>query len=379
MAGRDIGTSQPPRLADGLLAGSRVLIAMPPCECRDLLARRVTRGGASILVADDAATGLEASRGGGFEAALVGGFTMPVALDLIASLSERRGVSCLLLTREPTMDDAVAGMQAGAIDVMPLDANPQQVVDRVAAGVARCRRVREAASRGDERATRLKKICRRLIASRREVVERSGEMCGEMARACRDLARQVDEARMTAEVGTLFRQELDLESLLRTALELLLKKTGPTNAAVFLPSTSGDYTLGAYANYDCSRDSVESVMEQLAGVISPAFETAEEPTVLATWPELNLALGQDAHLIDESTLAVVPCRNDDECLAVLAFFRDRAMPFDERLVRTLGLVGEVLGEQLARVIRTHHRHLPRDKWGGLGDQMAGDDDIDLAA
>lgn len=34
--------------------------------------------------------------------------------------------------------------------------------------------------------------------------------------------------------------------------------------------------------------------------------------------------------------------------------------------------------QLAKVIRIHHRHLPRDKWGRVGDGLEADED-DLAA
>ena len=33
----------------------------------------------------------------------------------------------------------------------------------------------------------------------------------------------------------------------------MLTKTGPTNAAVFLPGTGTDFDLGAYVNYDCPR------------------------------------------------------------------------------------------------------------------------------
>ena len=38
--------------------------------------------------------------------------------------------------------------------------------------------------------------------------------------------------------------------------------------------------------------------------------------------------------------------------------------------------------QLARVIRVHHRHLPKHKWGRIGDPETGtgsDDESDLAA
>ena len=46
---------------------------------------------------------------------------------------------------------------------------------------------------------------------------------------------------------------------------------------------------------------------------------------------------------------------------------------------TLRIVADLFGKQLGRVIHIHHRHLPKDQWGGFGGVDEGDDDIDLAA
>lgn len=378
MAAREARAAEAPA-RDGLLTGLAILIAMPQGADRDGLSHRVRAAGGRAIIAEAPTHALHAARAQRLDAALIGWWPSAAAADLVAALSESHAVSCCVVTPADSLDACVAAMRAGAVDAIPAQTRGDELADRLAAAGARSARVRETSQRGAARAERMKKVCRRLIASRREMVERSGELCGEMARACRELAQRVDDAALASEVGTLFRQELDLESLLRTALEYALKKTGPTNAAIFLPSTSGDYSLGAYANFDCPRDTVESVLETLAGVIAPAYEGATSPSVLETWPKLNAALGQEAHLIDESTLAVFPCRHEGECLAVVALFRDRRTPFPDGVVRTVGTVAGLLGAQLARVIRTHHRHLPRDAWGGPGDHNIADDDIDLAA
>ena len=44
----------------------------------------------------------------------------------------------------------------------------------------------------------------------------------------------------------------------------LLTKTGPTNAAVFLPDSVDHYGLGAYVNYDCPRESIAALLDALA-------------------------------------------------------------------------------------------------------------------
>ena len=78
---------------------------------------------------------------------------------------------------------------------------------------------------------------------------------------------QMKNIALASELNTIFRQELDLESLLRTVLEYTLRKVGSTNAAIFLPSSTGDFTLGAYVNYDCPRDTAETLLDHLADIL----------------------------------------------------------------------------------------------------------------
>jgi GAF domain-containing protein len=206
-----------------------------------------------------------------------------------------------------------------------------------------------------------------------------GRLCADMAGSYRDLTEQMTRVSMSSELGALLRQELDLENLLRTTLEYALRKIGPTNAAVFLPGSSGDYTLGAYVNYDCTKEAAETLLDHLADVAAPAFEAREDAVVLTGAAEVAATLGPQAEWMGDSTLAALACRQEAECLAVMVFFRDRRTPFAEPAVATLRVIADLFGKQLARVIRTHHRHIPRDQWRGPGDGGIGPDDIDLAA
>ena len=47
--------------------------------------------------------------------------------------------------------------------------------------------------------------------------------------------------------------------------------------------------------------------------------------------------------------------------------RDRITGYSPTLIDQLRLIGDLFAQQLARVIRIHHRHLPKDKWGAIGD------------
>ncbi|HYE02727.1 MAG TPA: hypothetical protein VD963_05785 [Phycisphaerales bacterium] len=184
----------------------------------------------------------------------------------------------------------------------------------------------------------------------------------------------MNQATITQEFGGIIRRELDIESLLRATLEFILSRSGPTNAAVFLPTTSGDFTLGAYVNYDCPRDTADLLLDHLAGAVAPRLENATGILHLPTREAVASHLGDNAVWLGESGVVAAACRArpgqsdpKPECLAVLMLFRDVASQFPAGLLRELRTVTQLFAEQLARVVRIHHRHLPRDQWGALGD------------
>jgi hypothetical protein len=230
----------------------------------------------------------------------------------------------------------------------------------------------------EARIERLTRVCRRLNQARHEVTKQVSSLCGDMVNAYEELSGQVLHISIASEFNSLIRQELDVESLLRTALEYILAKTGPTNAAVFLPATSSDFSLGAYVNYDCPKDAADVLLDHLAGIVAPRMEGQTELKVLCGDQELHDFLGDDAHWLSGNNAITFACHHDGECLAVVILFRDRRNPFAASLVPGLRIIADLFGKQLARVIHIHHRHLPKDKWGGFGADE-GEDDIDLAA
>jgi len=94
--------------------------------------------------------------------------------------------------------------------------------------------------------------------------------------------------------------------------------------------------------------------------------------------ELAEQLEHDAHWLADNTVVVFACRDEGETLAVVTLFRDERTPFEAPLLTMFGLIAEAFGEQLGRVIRVHHRHVPRDQWDSIDGDLD-DRDIDLAA
>jgi len=303
------------------------------------------------------------------ERALVGTDGIDLLDELCANHPTLVGV---IIGQIENTDDAVRAMRAGACDLISLQSRNAQTSARLLETVKRAGRVR----RRDARVDRLKKLCHKLNNARQEVSGQVGELCNDLVVAYQDLSEQFGDVKVATELNAILRQELEIESLLRTMLEFTLSKIGSTNAAVFLPSSTGDYTLGAYVNYDIPRDAAEIMLDQLADTVAPRFEGIDEVVSICGRDEMDEAFGHGAHWLDDSAAMIASCQSDDECLAVLGLFRDSSLPFSDADVRMLSIIAKLFGDQLGRVIHIHHRHLPKDQWGIIDTESYNDSDDD---
>lgn len=280
------------------------------------------------------------------------------ALELARDLAgESTGPGLLMLKDEAGLDDAVRAMRAGAMDLLCAPFDPQDVCARVRAAADAARRDKAR----DEQLSGLKKLCRELTTSRDDVSKQVGTLCDELADAYHQITEQVQHVKANAEFAALIRQELDVESALRTTLEYLLTKTGPTNAAVFLPGDHGEFSLGAYVNYDCPRDSADVLLDTLANIIAPRFADDECLRSFDGEEDLARRIGDEAHWLADSRSLILPCRYDDECNAVMVFFRDRMAPYPTDTHGVLEIVGRLFAEQLDRIVRIHGRAFTSDE------------------
>lgn len=284
----------------------------------------------------------------------------------------RPGVTVIMDDR-PTLEATLSWMRLGAADVVTPDEGREALRSRLGEAARRAAALRAQ----DDETARLKRLCKQMHRAHNEVSEHVGELCTDMMAAYNELNDQMNDSVLATELNGLLRQELDVESVLRTLLEFLLAKIGTTNAAIFLPSSNGDFGLGAYINYDCPRDTAEPLMDQLASIVAPVFEQTTEVQRYTGESELEGPLGDDAHWLGDVAASMVGCHHDGECLAVLLVFRSTARPFDSEHERILQTASRLFAAQLARVIRVHHRHLPEEEWGGF--EAEDGDDWGLAA
>ena len=176
-----------------------------------------------------------------------------------------------MLTQTPDFSLAQEAMQIGAADIIikPAKADTawlESTAQRVTAVLDRqwTERVRST------RIRKLKRLCRKLNDARLEVTEQVDVLCNDLVTAYQELAVQVQNVTQTAGYREAIGEELDLEAVLRKTLEYIVQQAGPCNAAVFLPSSADEFSLGGYVNYDCTKESADMLLEHLADVLAPA-------------------------------------------------------------------------------------------------------------
>lgn len=275
----------------------------------------------------------------------------PATIKLVRELGARH-IAAVLLCPNVTFDEAVAVMRAGAADIVSADIKPRELLKRVRAACKIVPGIAQAAAAAPSPYGKATPIA---------------------------AADKSPAETLAADFQKLIVSELDVEALLRHALEFVLGKLGPTNAAVFLPGSTGDFQLGAYVNFSCPKETAEVMLDQLANIAAPRLERTIGVIEMADAAALEDQVGEGVEWLNGQRALAFSCRQEDETLAVFMIFRDRNVPFPPHATDVLAMIREEFAKQLARVIRIHHRHLPRDKWGRVGDGLDAADEDDLAA
>ncbi len=298
------------------------------------------------------------------------------SLELAGDLA-RRGTGVLLAAADVDTRLTLRATHRGCRAVIALNLRVHELSRLLlgAAGISPCGRLRTG---GGRRLRRLDRLCRHDERTAPPRAPQTPAECSDLVGGNMECAAAMNQVTTATEFKTLIKHELDIEQLLRTTLEFVLARSGPTNAAVFLPTTSGDYSLGAYVNYDCPKETVDMLLDHVANTVAPKFEKSKAIVHLGDARKLEDFAGGDAAWLGESGVIGFACRHESEVLAIVMLFRDRLSPFGPLLIDQLRTIGELFASQLARVIHVHHRHLPKDKWGCIGDPPECDDE-DLAA
>ncbi|MEM9020680.1 MAG: response regulator [Planctomycetota bacterium] len=289
-------------------------------------------------------------------------------LDFAEQLAQSKAITQSVVVSSSTdLRQAQRAMRAGATDYILRPAASdraddvaasassiaEDLADRLRAALERQQADRQQA----RRLRRLKKLCRRLNDARQEVSDQVDVLCNDLVTAYQELAQQMHHLSTAADLTTVIDDELDLEVLLRKTLEHLIKLAGPCNAAIFLPATVDEFSLGGYVNYNCTKDSADMLLQHLADVLAPRIADHSDELVMHVTSNHTMTelLGDDWNYLADCHLLTFACTHEGDALAVVALFRDDSEPFSDTLIDAAATVGEMLGDQLAKIIRIHHR------------------------
>ncbi|MHC4948015.1 MAG: GAF domain-containing protein [Planctomycetota bacterium] len=245
----------------------------------------------------------------------------------------------------------VRAMRQGAVDYVTAPVDADTFGERIDSALIKSRLDRQR----DERLVRLKRICEELNTARRDISRQVDSLCEDLVSAYEDMAEQINEVEMSSEFRTLLGQDLDVEAVLRTLLEYMLGRTGPTNAAVYLPEVGGTYSLGAFVNYDCPRDEMTMLLEHLGDAVCPQMAEESEIVRFEDADQFAEWIGYEAGFLAGTEVLAFSCRHEGEALAVVTLFRRKEAPFDPALGPVLEILRRLFAEHLGRVIRVHHR------------------------
>lgn len=302
-----------------------------------------------------------------------------------------KATQAVVVSIEDNFDHAQRAMRAGASDYLVKRESARGLIDAaLLADRVRAAFDRQTAEHEQlRRIRRLKKLCKQLDAAREEVSDQVDILCNDLVTAYQELAVQMQDAVAVTGFTAVLGDELDLEVVLRKTLEHLVAQAGPCNAAIFLPATMDEYSLGGYVNYDVAGESADMLLEHLGDVLAPRVGECRELIQVTDNAALQKLLGDDWNYLADCGLITFACFQDDEPLAVVALFRDGGQPFPPGLADTCRSVAEVMGESLAKIIRVHHRagldddvygeategevfdqdtFLPLDEWDGSNDK-----------
>lgn len=272
--------------------------------------------------------------------------------DLTAELTRLSHTTAkIVLGSTADFAHAQRALRAGADDYVVDGLENGELASRVATALDR--KTRDKAH--VQRVQRLRRLCKKLNAAREEVSKQVDVLCNDLVTAYQELACQMQNVVQSSEYGNLIKDELDLEALLRKTLEHLMAKLGPSNAAIFLPATMDEYSLGGYVNYDCTKEAADLLLEHLADHLAPRVATQDDMVHLTQRADIERWIGEDAGMLGDANLLAVPCMYDGECLAVLVLFRDVDQPFAEEHLDRVSSLAPILGEALEKIIRVHHR------------------------
>ncbi len=288
-----------------------------------------------------------------FDLLMIDGSTGQTGLSMIREAQTSDPcVRALVYSDKASPNDVVEAIRCGASDFIVMPRDIARLPERAAQVLERVRAHREREQRVED----LSHACAKLKATRDEMSDRVDTLCGDLASAYRTMREQISDVALASEFRALLGQELDLESMLRTALEAMMKQVGPVNACVYLQQAPGTWGVGAYVNYQWQDRDIMPVLNRLGDVLGPGMADERGLVRFDDASEFAESEGGEMSLLSDAEIAAFACHRGDECLAVFTLFRDADEGFADDDAAAIDVMRTIVAEQMSRILRVHRRN-----------------------
>jgi len=278
--------------------------------------------------------------------------------ELIRTIKQKYPKSQIIaLSRSRRSEECVDAFRAGAADMLLAPFSQADVQKALTASAGR----RAEAEKQRQRHERLRLVCRRLNKARHEISQQVDLLCNDLVRAYQEMAQQLNLTQTAADFAQALAGELDVEGVLRRTMEWILRKLGPLNAAIYLPSGEGNFSLGAYLNLDTQADG--PLIDAIGRTI---VAQARGPSALVVEDDKSIdeLFGDDGQQLHGRQWLAVGCLTPRECLGVLVVFRSRTAGMTgttELSASARGLIeasAPILAERIEQALGLYHRLHP---------------------
>ena len=245
-------------------------------------------------------------------------------------------------------------MRSGASDVLCLPRDLSAVKDRVEKILRNNQDVLLEETRNKE----VRRLYDEAHTAHGEAVEEIENLSHTLASGHCDQEQQLRLVAMAAEFRTLVSQELEVESMLRTSLEYLLHRLGPTNAAVYIREGDIGWGVGAYINYDRQGENFSEFLQTLGEQSCPLIAQEKSLRIFTDGVSFTNWIDADALDFDGCEVVAVGCFDGERCMAVIVFFRSDSKRFNNESTKIIESLSPTFGSQLGKILKIHRRAQP---------------------
>ena len=242
-------------------------------------------------------------------------------------------------------------MRNGAVDVLCLPRDLTVVKDRVESTLSKNHNAKLEERRNKD----VRRLYEEAHMAHGEAVEEIENLNHALANGQCDQEQQIRLVAMSAEFQTLVSQELEVESMLRTSLEYLLHRLGPTNAAVYIREGDIGWGVGAYINYDRQGENFSEFLQTLGEQSCSLIAQEKSLRFFTDGVSFTSWIDTEDLDFDGSEVVAVGCFDGDRCMAVIVFFRSDSKRFNSESVKIIESLSPIFGSQLGKILKIHRR------------------------